>query len=81
MLIASSHPSPCPASWRVSSYRLTYEPMIKPEKMPPPWTEKAIPGGFCFDDAEGKPLASVFGLDPRALPAAEHQRLTSDEDV
>ena len=49
--------------------------------MPPPWTEKAVSGGFRINDAEGKALACVFGLDPCALPAAGHQRLTTDEDV
>ena len=35
-----------------------------------------IPGGFRVDDAEGKAVAYTYGLDPRDLPAAGHQRLT-----
>ena len=38
-----------------------------------------MPGGFRVDDADGKALACVYGLDPRELPAAGHQRLTNDE--
>ena len=38
-----------------------------------------ILGGYRVDDAEGKPLAYVYGLDPKELPAAGHLRLTRDE--
>ena len=30
-------------------------------------------------DAEGKALAYVYGLDPKELAAAGHERLTKDE--
>ena len=38
--------------------------------MPPPWAVVEIPGGFRVDDADGKALAYVYGLDPKELPAA-----------
>ena len=53
--------------------------MNKPRKFPKPWTVAEVPGGFRNDDAEGKAVASTYGLDPRELPAAGHQRLTLDE--
>ncbi len=34
---------------------------------------------LCDGDAEGKRLASVYGLKPKELPAAGHLRLTKDE--
>ena len=52
---------------------------MKPRRMPAPWTVVEIPGGFRVDDAEGKAVAYVYGLDARELPAAGHQRLTIDE--
>ena len=37
-----------------------------------------ILGGYRIVDAEGKPLAYVYGLDPKEPPAAGHLRLTRD---
>jgi len=53
--------------------------MTKPRRLPPPWTVLEIRGGFRIEDADGKAVAYVYGLDPRELPAAGHQRLTLDE--
>ena len=53
--------------------------MNRPRKLPKPWTVAEIPGGFRIDDADGKAVAYTYGLDPRELPAAGHQRLTLDE--
>ena len=38
-----------------------------------------ILGGYRVVDAEGKPLAYVYGLDPKGLPAEGHLRPTRDE--
>ena len=38
-----------------------------------------ILGGYRIVDAEGEPLAYVYGLDPKELPAAGHLRPTRDE--
>ncbi len=48
-------------------------------RMPAPWEVEEIPGGYCVVDAEGKRLAYVYGLDPKELAAAGHERLTKDE--
>ena len=53
--------------------------MNRPRRFPTPWTVREIPGGFRIDDAQGKAVAYTYGLDPRDLAAAGHQRLTSDE--
>ena len=53
--------------------------MTKPRKMPPPWTVVEIPGGYRVDDADGKALACVYGLDRKELPAAGPARLSLEE--
>jgi len=53
--------------------------MSGPRCFPTPWKVVEIPGGFRIDDAEEKAVAYTYGLDPRELPAAGHQRLTLDE--
>ena len=48
-------------------------------RLPAPWTVVDIPGGFRVDDADGKALAYVYGLDPKELPAAGPARLSRAE--
>ena len=47
--------------------------------MPPSWTVVEIPGGYRVDDADGKALAYVYGLDRKELPAAGPARLSLEE--
>ena len=47
--------------------------------MSAPWIVVDIPGGYRVDDAEGKALAYIYGLDAKKLPAAGHTRLTRAE--
>jgi hypothetical protein len=48
-------------------------------RFPPPWTIEALEGGFKIVDANGQPLAYVYGhADPRDAGIAN--ALTLDED-
>jgi hypothetical protein len=47
-------------------------------RFPPPWSVEQIPGGYKVKDANGQPLAYVYGRESRA-DADIAQVLTMDE--
>ena len=53
--------------------------MTRPRKMPAPWTDEVIPGGFRSDDPDGKAVAYCYGLAPSTLPAAGETSFSLDE--